>query len=100
MVKHIVLWRMRESAGGRGRVENAVLAKQTIEAMRGAVPGLQALEVGVDFGRGEQSFDLALYAEFESRAALAAYQDHPAHRAVVSFLREVREERVVVDYEA
>ena len=100
MVKHIVLWRLKDSAGGRGRAENAALVKQKLEALLGVVPGLTALEVGIDFGRGEQSFDVALYAEFESRAALAGYQEHPAHRAAVSFIREVREDRVVVDYEA
>jgi hypothetical protein len=100
MVKHIVLWRLKDSALGNSKAENARLVKEKLESLRGIIPGLLKAEVGIDFGTSDQSFDVALYSEFESREALRGYQDHPAHRAVVSFIREVREERYVVDYEA
>jgi hypothetical protein len=99
MIKHIVLWRLKESALGNPKGENARLMKEKLEALVGQVPGLSRCEVGIDFGRTDQSFDVALYSEFASREALAGYQDHPAHKAVVSFIREVREDRWVVDYE-
>jgi hypothetical protein len=40
-----------------------------------------------------------LYAVLESRAALAAYQVHPVHLAVVGVIRRVRDERIVVDWD-
>lgn len=99
MVRHIVLWSLKPEARGRSKRENALLIKQQLESLVGSVPGLLRAEVGIDFGGTGQSFDIALVAEFESREALAGYRDHPAHQAVVTFIREVREERVAVDYE-
>ena len=99
MVKHIVLWKLKETAGGRTRTENAAFIKRELEALRGVVSGLIRIEVGFDFSASESSSDLALYSEFESRAALDAYQSHPAHQDIVAFLKTVRTERRVVDYE-
>jgi hypothetical protein len=99
MVKHIVMWTLKDSAQGRSREDNARIMKEKLEALAGVVPGLLHAEVGIDFERGDQSYDVALYAEFDSRESLRAYQVHPAHVAAVGFIREVRESRCVVDYE-
>jgi hypothetical protein len=40
-----------------------------------------------------------LSTEFDDRAALVAYQQHPEHVTVVEFLRKVQSARMVVDYE-
>jgi hypothetical protein len=100
MVKHIVFWRLKESALGNPARENARLMKEKLEALQGIVPGLLKAEVGIDFGRSGESFDVALYSELDSRESLQGYQTHPAHQAAVSFIREVRLDRWVVDYEA
>ena len=63
------------------------------------MPVLLKLEVGIDVSREEGSSDLALYSEFASREALAAYQEHPDHKAVMPLVQEARSERRVVDYE-
>jgi hypothetical protein len=55
-------------------LENAALIKERLEALRGVIAAMLAIEVGLDFGATEQSADVALYSQFESRAALAAYQ--------------------------
>jgi len=99
VVKHIVLWRLKPEAHGRPAAENARAIKQKLEALRGRIPGLLAIEVGLDFSRTDNSCDLALYSEFESRAALDAYQAHPDHKAVMTFILEARSERHLVDYE-
>lgn len=99
MVKHIVFWKLREQAQGRAAAQNAVLLKERLEALRGEVPGLIHLEVGMDISRTDASADVALYSEFEDMAALEVYQAHPAHQTVVAFANEVREDRLVVDYE-
>jgi hypothetical protein len=99
MVKHIVTMKLKEMAHGKTRAENARIIKERIEALKGLVPGLLRLEVGIDFSATEQSADLALYSEFESRAALDAYQAHPEHQALLPFIVEVRSERRLVDYE-
>src|SRR5262245_50921182 len=99
MFKHIVLWQLKETANGRSQIENARLLKEKFEALQGVVPGLRHVEVGIDIMGGEDSADLSLYTEFDSRAAYEAYYVHPAHKALLPYLREARSERRVIDYE-
>ena len=99
MVVHIVFWRLHEQANGRTKQENAAEMKRRFEALRGMMPGMLRLDCGIDFAGTEQSSDVALYTEFESREALDAYQAHPAHKEVAAFIADVRSERRVVDYE-
>ena len=99
MIKHIVMWRLKEGAHGNDRATNAGLIKTMLEALQGQIPGLLKIEVGIDFSKTDASYELALYSEFESRAALEAYQIHPAHKAVLPFIGEARSERVMADYE-
>lgn len=97
MIKHIVMWRLSEQAGNK--TENALQVRQLLESLNGKIPGLIRLEVGIDFSKEEESSEVVLYSEFESREALAAYQRHPAHAVVLPFVKSVRAERRVVDYE-
>lgn len=100
MIKHIVMWRLKDHANGNDKATNARLIKQKLEALRGKIPGLLHIEVGIDFSATDQSADIVLYSEFESRAALDVYQAHPEHKAVMPFVGEARSERRVADYEA
>jgi hypothetical protein len=99
MVKHIVFWALKESAGGKSKRDNAFEMKSRLEALNGKIPGLIKLEVGIDFSRTDASADAALYSEFEDREALAAYQGHPEHLAIKEFVSQVRNQRFLVDYE-
>lgn len=99
MIKHIVMWRLKDTAHGNDRATNARLIKQQLEALHGRIPGLLRIEVGLDYSATEASHDVVLYSEFESRAALDAYQIHPEHKAVVPFVKEAARERAMVDYE-
>ena len=100
MIRHIVAWRLKDAALGNGKAENARLMKAKLEALRGRIPGLRRLEVGRDFSATENSADVVLVSEFESREALAAYQVHPEHKAVGLFVRAVVCERRLIDCEA
>ncbi len=92
MIKHIVMWKLRDKA-------DAAEIKTRLEALAGKIPGLLAIEVGIDFLGSEQSADVVLYTELESRAALEAYQAHPEHQAVVPLVKAAAISRSVVDYE-
>ncbi len=100
MFKHIVLWKLQETAEGRSRTENARLIKERFEELANMFDGLRHLEVGIDVLQSDASADVVLYTEFDSRAAYEAYNDHPAHKAIAGFIQGVRSERRVIDYEA
>ena len=99
MIVHIVFWRLHATANGRSKAENALEMQRRFEALRPLMPGLRRLDFGIDFAATDQSSDVALYTEFDSREALDAYQAHPAHKEVAAFLADLRSERRVVDYE-
>ena len=92
------MWRLDPTAGDKAA--NALKLKHLLEGLNGRIPGLLKLEVGIDFSQENESSDVVLYSEFESRQALDAYQVHPAHAEVVPFVKSIRAERRVVDYEA
>jgi heme-degrading monooxygenase HmoA len=98
MLKHIVMWNVRgDDAATRAR--HIALVKTEFESLRGRVPGLLHLEIGVDESRADYAFDVVLYSEFASREALAAYAEHPEHLRVRRALGDVRTARHQVDYE-
>ena len=44
VIKHIVVWRLKESAHGNNKRANALLIKQRLEALNGKIPGLRLLK--------------------------------------------------------
>lgn len=99
MIKHIVMWRLKDTAHGKSAAENAQHIKMILEDLNGKILGLLRLEVGIDFSKETDSCDLVLFSEFDSKAALKAYADHPAHKAVMPYIADARSGRFVVDYE-
>jgi len=99
MIKHIVFWRLNESAYGNDKNTNAQILKDKLLAIQGKVDGLLKVEVGFDFAYEKDSCDVTLYSEFITKEALHQYQIHPDHDEIKKWLSEVRYERRVVDYE-
>ena len=99
MIKHIVFWRLKGREDAKSRDENARAIKDRIEGLRGKIPGMLHIEAGVDFNGSDSACDVVLYSEFESKAALDGYQDHPAHLEIAKFIADRRSERRTVDYE-
>lgn len=98
MIKHIVMWNVRgDDAATRAR--HLALLKSQFESLRGRVPGLLHLEVGVDESRIDYACDVVLYTEFDTRESLAAYAQHPEHLRVRHVLGDLRSARHQVDYE-
>lgn len=100
MFVHIVFWRLRTDAeNGRSADENARQMQRQFEAMRGHLRGLRRLDCGIDISRNADSADVALYTEFDDKAAYDEYYAHPLHLDIMGFIKGVRAERRVVDYE-
>ena len=98
MIKHIVMWNVRGATPEERR--NAIrFLKSRFEGLRGRIPGLLHLEVGVDTSRIDYACDVVLYSEFESQHALEAYATHPEHLRVRDELDGLRVARHQVDYE-
>jgi len=92
MIKHIVIWPMKDDVTAEQKEE----MKNRLEALKGTIPELVDIEVGIDEGNGTMS----LYSAFNSSDDLAVYQVHPAHQEVVAFVKPLVAGRAVCDYTA
>ena len=97
MIKHIVMWNVRGDTP-RQRAEGIALLKRSFESLRGRIPGLLHLEIGVDSSRIDYACDVVLYTQFDSQAALDAYGTHPEHLRVKREVGDLRIARHQVDY--
>jgi heme-degrading monooxygenase HmoA len=97
-IKHIVMWNVRGDDAA-SHANNLALLKTEFESLRGRIPGLLHIEVGIDDSRIDYACDVVLVTEFESRQALADYAQHPEHLRVRRALGDLRSARHQVDYE-
>lgn len=94
MIRHIVMWKFKE-----GEYENMLLFRERLLALKGQIPEIRAMEVGVNINPSERSFDAVLVSEFDSLDALKSYSANPLHVAVSEFCKSIRTQSVSVDYE-
>jgi len=98
MIKHIVMWQLKEEARHKTKHENAIEIKSLIEGLNGQIEGLLYIEAGINALPDANAFDLVLTCVFEDEAAFERYKTHPKHVAVASVIGEVKVARTVVDY--
>lgn len=99
MIKHIILLKLKDSAEGKTKAENATMLKRELESLASKIKEIRKLEVGINFNTGQDAYDLGLMSEFANKNYLDAYQNHPEHQRVAAILRRLRDYRIVVDYE-
>lgn len=99
MIKHIVMWKLKEFADGKEKQENAKIIKTGLESLQQKINELKFIEAGINISNSPQAYDVVLYSQFENMEDLNIYQNHPEHIKVAEFVKKVVNERVVVDYE-
>ena len=99
MVKHIILWTLKDSLSAEVKETVKAGIKAGLEGLAGQIPGL--LEIRVQTGRLPSSnADLMLDSTFVDAAALAGYSTHPLHVAVADGkVRPYTAQRVCLDFE-
>ena len=92
MVRHIVMYQFKEGVDHQQAIR---VIDDALSPLVGQIPGLRYLEVRLAFN----GMDYALYSEFDSREALAAYAVHPLHLAAKEKFHHFIGSRVAADYE-
>ena len=92
MVKHIVVYKLKEDVN---KEEAVRIIASVLEPLVGKIPGLQHMEIRQCFNGS----DYALYSEFESREALAAYATNPLHLEAKTHFHHFIATRTAADYE-
>lgn len=98
MVKHIVLFQLDPQMDPALKQQVMHDFKTAIEALPATIPFLRSVEVGINANPSE-TFDLALYSEFDSLDDVRAYAVHPDHVAAASLIGPYKVARSCVDYE-
>lgn len=98
MIKHIVLWKLKEGEASKRKAAAQEL-KEALEGLKGKIPQIRLLEVGINFNPAETASDVSLYTVFDGQADLDLYQKHPEHLKVVEVVKRLTVERRVSDYE-
>lgn len=100
MVKHIILWTLKEELTEEEKVTVKAGIKDGLEGLAGQIPGLLEIHV-VTEGLPSSNADLMLDSSFESEEALKGYAVHPAHVAVADGkVRPYTKIRSCLDYKA
>ncbi|MBR5540570.1 MAG: Dabb family protein [Clostridia bacterium] len=97
MVKHVILWKLKELSKAELATVKANI-KEHLEALAGKIPGLLEIQVYTD-GLDSSNVDVMLDSSFESEAALKAYAVHPDHVAVAdTYVRPYTATRACLDF--
>lgn len=98
MVKHIVLFKLKEDVPVGEKLAVMTRFKEAIEALPAKIDVIRKIEVGLNINQAE-TWNIALYSEFDTLDDVKYYAVHPDHLAVGKLLAEVKESRACVDYE-
>jgi len=99
MVKHIILWQLKDELTGEEKTKVRAEIKEGLEGLKGKVPGLVEIHVQTEF-LASSNADVMLDATLTDEAALKGYAVHPAHLAVADGkVRPFTKSRVCMDYE-
>lgn len=98
MVKHIVLFKLKDGIAQEEKLAIMQQFKKAIEELTLKIPVIRKIEVGLNMNPTE-TWDLALHSEFDSLEDVKTYASHPDHVAAAKLLADVKESRACVDYE-
>lgn len=98
MVKHVVLFKLKDEVSAAEKLAAMNRFKEAIEALPAKISEIRHIEVGLNINPGE-TWSIALYSEFDSLEDVKKYAVHPDHVAAGKLLAEVKADRACVDYE-
>lgn len=93
MIKHVVLFKLNNG-------ESVQKAKEVLLGMKGNVPMLRGIEVGVDKLHSVRSYDVMLSVLLDDMQSLDEYQNDKYHVEIVKkHMHAVTKSSVAIDYE-
>lgn len=99
MVKHIILWKLKEEFSESEKQNIKINIKKGLEGLLGKIDGLKEIVVYIN-GLDSSTADLMLSSTFESEKALKGYSVHPLHVEVANtFVRPFTATRSCLDFE-
>ena len=99
MVKHIILWQLKDEFSKEEKSSIKAGIKSGLESLITKIDGLVEIKVETE-GLASSNADVMLYSVFETEEALKAYAVHPAHVEVADTkVRPYTKTRLCLDFE-
>ena len=99
MVKHVILWQLKDEFNEEEKVSIRASIKEGLEGLAGKIPGLTEIKVQTQM-LPSSNVDVMLDSTFVDEAALKGYAVHPAHVEVADTkVRPYTKTRACIDYE-
>ena len=99
MIRHIVLWTLKEEKDGQSKVEIALKMKERLKLLQDQISVIKNFEIGInDEEASDSNYDICLNCCFTSIKDLHIYQTHPAHLEFIEYVKTIRIERIAIDY--
>ncbi len=99
MVKHVILWTLKDELSADEKQQVKAGIKAGLEGLQGKIPGLTEIHVYTN-GLETSNADVMLDSAFESFEALKGYAVHPDHVAVADgAVRPYTKLRSCLDFE-
>lgn len=99
MVKHVILWQLKDELSNdeKNKVKQGI--KEGLEGLAGDIPGLLDIVVYTN-GLSSSNADVMLDSSFTDEEALEGYAKHPSHVAVADTkVRPYTKTRICMDFE-
>ncbi|MDD8049205.1 MAG: Dabb family protein [Thomasclavelia sp.] len=98
MVKHIILWQLKDELSSTKKEEVLQGIKEGLEGLQGQIPGLKEIKVQIDKLESSNA-DVMLYSVFEDEDSLKGYSTNPKHVEVANGkVRPFTKTRTCIDY--
>ena len=98
MVRHVILWTLKDEYDEKERTEIKKGIKEGLEGLKGKIPGLLEITVNTEPLKSSNC-DLMLDSSFEDEESLKGYAVHPDHVEVADTkVRPYTKSRVCMDY--
>lgn len=99
MIRHIVMWKLKDQAEGASKEKNAEKLKLILEGLKTSIDEIKNVEVGIQInGEDNEALDVVLICDFENELNFKMYTRNAAHKKAIKFINSVVEKRVFVDY--
>jgi len=98
MVKHIVMFKLKDTLSKDEKWEVMNRFKAAIEALPTKIDVIRKVFVGLNINEAE-TWDICLESEFDTLDDVKFYAAHPDHVAAAGILKDAKLDRACVDYE-
>lgn len=102
MIRHVVMWKLKEEAEGASKKKNAEKMKLILEGLKINIEEIKNVEVGINITKEDDeagsAFDVVLISDFETELDYTMYTRNSHHKKAIEFINSVIEQRYFVDY--